>query len=200
MMRTLLIALVAAMACAACTIAPDGSPRDVAADERNLLPADAFGAAGATGSSRIYLVTPSEPGQQRQLRSAKRDVQPRPDPVVRALLAGPSRAELDDRLSSMIPAGTSLLSTRASGSTLFVDVSDEITGLTGDDLVLAVAQIVFTATEIEGIESVRLRVNGADLAWPQGDRQTRRGDLRVYDYPGLVESSQPAYPAVQAAT
>jgi spore germination protein GerM len=79
---------------------------------------------------------------------------------------------------------------------LTVDVSPEITELSGDLLALAVAQIVFTASEIEGVRAVRLRVDGQDQQWPKGDGETREGTLTVYDYPGLVESAQPPYPAV----
>jgi spore germination protein GerM len=95
-----------------------------------------------------------------------------------------------------IPQETQLLSTRSSGDVLFVDVSPEITELSGDLLVLAVAQVVFTAAEIDGVRAVRLRVNGEDQRWPKGDGETREGALTVYDFPGLVQSAQPAYPSV----
>jgi hypothetical protein len=76
------------------------------------------------------------------------------------------------------------------------DGSSEITAQSGERLGLAVAQIVFTATEIDGVRAVRLRVNGQDQRWPKGDGETRDGDLSVYDFPGLVQSAQPPYPAV----
>jgi spore germination protein GerM len=79
---------------------------------------------------------------------------------------------------------------------LVVDVTPEITELSGELLVLAVAQIVFTADEIDGVRTVRLRVNGQDQRWPKGDGETRDGPLSVYDFPGLVQSAQPPYPAV----
>ena len=56
--------------------------------------------------------------------------------------------------------------------------------------------IVFTATEIQGVRAVRLRVDGQDQRWPKGDGETREGALTVYDFPGLVQSAQPPYPAV----
>jgi spore germination protein GerM len=112
------------------------------------------------------------------------------------LLTGPNRQELDSRLQTAIPTGTTLKSARASGNVLFADVTEEINDLTGEQLTLAVAQIVFTASEIPGIQVIRLRVNGEDQAWPKGDGQTRLGDLRVYDFPGFAASVQPAFPVI----
>lgn len=182
---------------AACTIAPDAAPRDVPSDERTLLVADATEGAETAGDARIYLVAPAEGSQQRQLRSVQRDAIARPDALLGVLLSGPNQSELDSRLVSQIPSRTRLLSTRSVGETLFVDVSEEILELTGEALTLAVAQIVFTASEIPGVQTVRLRVNGADQSWPRSDGQPRPGSLRTFDFPGFVESSQPAYPAVR---
>jgi hypothetical protein len=201
-MRSVSGALVAALVLvmSACAITADSAPRDVSTDERDLLLTDTSPAADTVGDGRIYLVAPSEPGQQRQLRSVQRDVAARPDALMQVLLDGPNQRELDSRLVTALPSGTTLLSTRTVGDVLFVDVTDQITELTGEALTLAVAQIVFTANGVPGVQAVRLRVDGEDQAWPRGDGQTRQGPLRIFDYPGLVESAQPAYPAVPALT
>jgi spore germination protein GerM len=194
--RRLVLALALLLGTVACTIEPDAAPRDVPADERSLSPVGNVGAAATTGASRMYLVAPGTDGQQRRLRSVQRDVTNRPDPLLQVLFDGPNQSELDERLRTSIPAESRLLSTRLVGDVLFVDISDEITELSGEALVLAVAQIVFTAAEADGVQAVRLRVDGEDQAWPTGAGQTREGPLRVYDYPGLAESAQPAFPAV----
>jgi hypothetical protein len=191
---------VLALVMSACAITADSAPRDVSSDERDLLLTDASPAADTVGDGRIYLVAPSEPSQQRQLRSVQRDVVARPDALLQVLLDGPNQRELDSRLVTAIPSGTTLLSTRTVGDVLFVDLTDPITELTGEALTLAVAQIVFTASGVPGVQAVRLRVDGEDQAWPRGDGQTRQGPLRIFDFPGLVESAQPAYPAVPALT
>ena len=191
-------AVVALVAGVGCTIAPDSAPRDVPPEERALLVADGSEGAETAGEARIYLVAPSDDGGSRLLRSVQRDVAPQPAALLEVLFAGPNQSELDSRLRTEIPSGTRLLGTRATGETLFVNVSDEILELTGEALTLAVAQIVFTAVEIPGIQTVRLRVEGDDQSWPRSDGQPRSGSLRVFDYPGLVESSQPAYPGVPA--
>jgi hypothetical protein len=55
---------------------------------------------------------------------------------------------------------------------------------------------VFTANEIEGVRSVRLRVDGAAREWPNGRGELRTDALTVYDFPGLAESTQPPYPPI----
>jgi hypothetical protein len=184
-----------------CTVGTDRLVRDVPEEQRLPLLTETAIVEPQGGDGRIYLVASGETGQQRQLRSVQRDVRTTPDSLLPEillllLLSGPSQSELDTRIVTAIPAGTELLSTRRSGTTLFIDITDQITELTGEALTLAVAQIVFTASELPGVRAVRLRINGQEQAWPRGDGQSRLGDLRVFDYPGFAESSQPAYPAI----
>jgi spore germination protein GerM len=181
---------------ASCGIQADDGPRDIGVDDRSLTPTDAADASEASGASRVYLVTPNESDAQRRLRSVQRDVQPRAAPLLEVLFDGPNTTEAGDGMSTALPAGLQLRSTRPVGDVLFVDVSEEMTELSGDLLILAVAQIVHTATEIDSVRAVRLRVEGQDLPWPRGDGKTATGALTVYDYPGVVESAQPAYPAI----
>jgi spore germination protein GerM len=194
--RTGCILVAAALALGGCGIAPDSTPRDVAPAERNLTVNAVSDGDEGGGTSRIYLVAPSEAGDPSLLRSTSRDVPSGATPLIKSLLAGPNDEELASRLVTNIPQETQLLSTDASGDVLTVNVTPEITELSGDLLVLAVAQIVFTATEIQGVRAVRLRVDGQDQRWPKGDGETREGALTVYDFPGLVQSAQPPYPAV----
>jgi spore germination protein GerM len=194
--RSLCIVLSAVIGAGGCGIEPDSTPRDVAANEQGLIANAVSDGDEAGGTSRIYLVAPSEAGDPSLLRSTLRDVATGATPLITSLLAGPNPDELASRLVTNIPQETQLLSTDSSGDVLFVDVSPEITELSGDLLVLAVAQIVFTATEIDGVRAVRLRVNGQDQRWPKGDGETLDRALTEYDFPGLVQSAQPPYPAV----
>ena len=195
---TLLAAVAVVALAVGCTIAPDSAPRDVPTEERVLLVADSAEGAETAGEARIYLVAPAGDGASRQLRSVKRDALLQPIELLDVLFSGPNQSERDARMRTEIPSGTTLLGAQATGETLFVDVSEELLELTGEALTLAVAQIVFTAVQIPGIQTVRLRVDGEDQSWPRGDGQPRSGSLRTFDYPGLVESSQPAFPGVSA--
>lgn len=179
-----------------CSIQPDSSPRDIAIEDSNSNDIDTALVVDATGDTAIFLVGPTEPGQQRRLRSSQRNALASPAEVLTALFDGPTQSELNSRLISAVPADTVLKSARRASNILYVDVSGSLDDLTDDALVLALGQIVFTATEVPGIELVRLRVDGQDRAWPRGDGQSKIGDLRIYDFPGLAESTQPPFPAI----
>jgi hypothetical protein len=177
-----------------CGIRPDAAPRDIPIEDRSL-PASPISAAGASGGdARIYLLTPTEP---RQVRSVTRSTGTRDD-LLAALVAGPTDGELSLPLSSALPAELEVLSTRSVGSVLYVDLSSAIAELSGSGLTLAVAQIVFTATDIAGVDAVQLTVDGQRFPWPRPDGATTTGLLRPYDFPGYAVSAQPDYPVLPA--
>ena len=60
-------------------------------------------------------------------------------------------------------------------------------------------ELVATSNEIDGVENLGLQINREDQVWPRGDGQNTNRRLTIYDYPGFVESSQPAYPAIPTA-
>jgi spore germination protein GerM len=84
---------------------------------------------------------------------------------------------------------------RADG-TLIVDVSAQLLTLTGESLIDAVAQIVFTAAEVQDVQRIDILVDGERQQWPAADGELRTKALTVFDYPGFVESTQPDFPAV----
>ena len=187
------VAFAGLVVAAGCGIQPDASPRDLPEDEQ-LLPIDiGQSGAAAAGGDRIYLVGP---GADRLLRSVTRNAE-QPDDLIEILMLGPNDEELADQYSTNIPPATRVRSASRQGQFLTVDLTDEITELSPQSLVQAIAQIVYTATEIEGVETVRVRVGDETRTWPTvtGEPKT---DLRIYDYPGLVQTAQPAYPAVPA--
>ena len=66
--------------------------------------------------------------------------------------------------------------------TLTVDLSGEFLSNAGDVLLDAVAQVVFTASQLPGVRRVRLLVNGEAQDWPTGAGTTTRDPLSVYDF------------------
>jgi Sporulation and spore germination len=193
----------AAAACAVitvgggCAIQPDNAPREIPDAERGQLNPAPPGAGEAIGQSRIFLVAEDGSEGDRELRSVLRDVEPpTQEEVLRTLIAGANQIEIDAGMSSPLPPSTTLHSAPLVASTLNVDISPEILELAGSSLREAVAQIVFTGSELEGVRSVRIRVDGATRAWPDGSGELQQRPLTVYDYPGLAESAQPAYPPV----
>lgn len=184
------------LACAAvagtlggCAIQADSGPRDVAEEHpaRGAIDADVEGGE-ATGEGRIYLVAPD--GSVQPLRTVLRNSKD----LVQRLMLGPNQQELDAGLSTELPPALVVNEISYDGGVVIVDVSDDINELTGASLRLAVAQIVFTASEIPGTESVDIRVNDEAQSWPNGADVQVSGPLTVYDYVGFAESSQPPFP------
>jgi hypothetical protein len=182
---------------AACSISPEGSPRDIAARDRGDLSTSFDPVAGAaTGSGRIYLLSPEVIGQPRTLQSVARDVGDTPANAVRALFEGPNTVELQAMLRSALPPGTRMLDVGLDGGLLVVNVTSDLQQLTGEALIDGVAQIVLTASEITGVSGVEITIDGVRQQWPAGSGELHSEPLTRYDFPGLVLSSQPAFPSV----
>lgn len=182
------------LASSACGIATDATPRDLPEAERNLPSGASSAGTDASGGDRIFLVAP---GENRLLRSVPRDAALRED-LIRILLLGPNDDEITAQYSSFIPPSTELISVRSQGQILIIDLTEGLSELTGQSLSQAIAQIVYTANEIDGVEAVQLKINGEEVAWPKPNGDTTSDPLRIYDYPGFVQTAQPAYPAVPA--
>lgn len=185
----------------ACGIAEDDSPRDVPTAQQQQLGILTDRSAGAArGTGRIYLLAPTEVGQAPTLQAVARDVDGAPSDLLETLLSGPNAAEISRQFRSAVPAGTTLISARLQGGVLVVDLSSEFLQSTGSDVVDALAQVVFTASEADGVRSVRVLVDGLSRQWPTGNGELRAAPLTVYDYPGRVASAQPPYPAIPTPT
>ncbi len=197
----LVAAAMSAMVLAACGISTDDTPRDIPAVDQEQLGISADRSAGAaTGTARVYLLAPEASGQTQVLQAVARDVDETADALLTELLAGPNAGEVGRQFRTALPDDMQLLSTARRGSVLRVDVSGELAELSGQVLVAAVAQIVFTASELDGVQSVQILVDGATQQWPTGNGELQSAPLTVYDFPGLVQSSQPAYPAIPTPT
>ncbi|NND74391.1 MAG: GerMN domain-containing protein [Ilumatobacter sp.] len=202
-MRRRLVATVTALVvlttATSCAIQEDARPRTIPEDQRGQFGATASGDAAA-GTARIFLLVSSAGDQEAKLRSVLRDVPNDPEDILQSLLAGANAIEEDGGLSSVLPDDLELLSARVRGRVLTIDVTDSFDEMTPDALRLAVAQLVATGDEVEGVEKVRLRIDGNNQVWPLGDGENADRLLTVYDYPGFIESTQPPYPAFSAAS
>jgi spore germination protein GerM len=187
----------ALMLFAGCSISPDSAPRDIPVLQQDELLASSDRAAGAaTGTSRIFLLSPEAGGQATTIVEVPRDVDETPVALLVALLAGPNDDELDAQYRTAIPTDVEVRSAQVRGGTLIVDMSAGLLQLAGDGLIDAIAQIVFTSSELPGVRSVKILIDGADQQWPTGTGVFQSTPLSVYDYPGLLASAQPDHPAV----
>jgi spore germination protein GerM len=121
------------------------------------------------------------------------------DSTLTALLAGPTEDETQmvPAMSSAIPEGTQLLGTQVADGVATIDMSDDFASGGGSFSMMArLAQVVYTATRLDGVDSVVFELGGApvttfsaegiDLDGPQ----TRDGYL---DYLPMVFVDDPAY-------
>lgn len=198
-LRRLALLAAGAAVVASCGIPTDSHPRDIPAGRQQDL-SDIALLDTPPGGSRIYLVD-SSTGAQGQLRAVGRDVAQDPQLVLTALLQGPTQSEREDRLRSAIPSGTELLGVQLTGPrVLSVDLSPRILDASGDNLVDAVAQIVYTLSEFDTFDAVQLLVDGQSRQWPRGDGTVTSSPLTIYLYPGKAATTQPDYPALPSPT
>ncbi len=83
--------------------------------------------------------------------------------LMSALLAGPPEEELE--LTSLIPAGTRVLSWSLEEGVASVELSAAYAGLVGVDLTLADCCITLTLAQLPGVEGVRVTVNGGGQSY-----------------------------------
>lgn len=196
---TVVLVFVAAVATVGCSIQPEASPNDLPDDRAEVFGEPDTGDVAA-GTNRIYLLAPTDADSPQRLRSVQRDVPTAPASVLASLFAGPNSQERSDQLDTAIPTDVELLGARQTGSLLTVDVNDVFDELTPNGLRIAIAQIVATATDIDGVDQVQLRVDGEVGVWPLGNSELTDRPLTAFDYPGVVESSQPAFPAIPSSS
>ncbi len=189
--------MAAAAALTACGISPETTPRDI--DEVT----ESAGAKGQTagGDGQIFLIEPDAGGVPARLVSVQRDVDAssdlNPSAVLKALFDGPNVAEQGNNTTTVLPAELELLSWSARfGGIVTIDLPEAFRELSGETLILGVAQIVHTVTALEGVSGVRITVGEEPMGWPDVNGQLQNDPLTVYDYPGLVRTTQPAFPAV----
>lgn len=198
--RGLRAALVAALVAslASCGISNDSAPRDIPEADRLTLDNSAKETSDpARGTDRIYLLAPDAPNETQHLRAAQRDIGSSATRRLQSLFGSLTSLEVSERLRTAIPDGLELHSAVLQPSgTLVVDVSDQLLDLSANSLIDAVAQIVFTASEVDGVQRIDLVVDGKSRQWPAGDGELQADPLTVYDYPGFIESTQPDFPAI----
>lgn len=83
-----------------------------------------------------------------------------------ALIAGPTRAEVIAGLRTALAPQALTVDVGLPGGITSVAVTTEFTGVTGANQLLAVAQVVWTLTGVEGTQQVRFLLDGAPVEVP----------------------------------
>jgi len=166
-----------ALACVAgCGVRRQDEPRQVPAAEVPAELAATPGAAAPGQAARVVvylvegdrLVRQEAPAARRDVSQALLSLLTAPDPP------GPRR--------SAVPAGTALRRLRMDGDALTVDLSAPFAQARGQDQLLAVAQLVWTATEFAAVRRLALFVDGEALAVPGQGGAVESGPTTRADY------------------
>jgi hypothetical protein len=166
---------------AACGIPVDSAPEVVELEV--AAAADAGGPIlGDLAAVSIYLV------RDASLVNVTRDLPAPPtlEIVVDSLLGPVTEPEQRSGLRTAIPRATEILAIDEDGATLHVDLSPEFAVVGGEEEVLAVAQIVMTATSIEGIELVAFQLEGVPTDVPVADGALSDDPVGAEDYASLI--------------
>lgn len=193
----------AALLLAACGIPLDRAPHDVAREQDVGVESARAATDGASSSGpRIFFATTDPQSTAVRLAQVNRNVPATPADVLAELFKGLDAERADKRLTTQIPVGTKLNAVTPLGDgTVVIDVDNGIfLNKSQAALVVAVAQIVYTATALPNVERVRLLVDGVARPWPAGDGRQRNGDLTPLDYPTYYPANQPNLPPVPSPT
>jgi hypothetical protein len=107
--------------------------------------------------------------------------------AIAALLDGPSSDERDAGLGSAIPPVARFLSVNVVDGVATVDLAEEFQGpATPDEVLLRVAQVVWTLSELSEVAAVRFAVEGAPIAVPTQAVPTVDRPVTVADYAMLA--------------
>ncbi len=147
----------------------------------------------ATTTTQIYLLA-ADGLLAAQNRSVPAPVRVRD--AIAALLDGPT--SLDSRLGlrSSIPTGTRLLGVDRDGGTAIIDLSEEFVGPVGDELKIAIAQLVYTATAVPGVTGVLVAIEGEIREVPDGEGRLTTDPLGRESFPQLdpAQAAPPQQP------
>ncbi len=122
-----------------------------------------------------------------RLEAVERSADPTLEVALRALLLGPRETEADGGLRSAIPAGTKLRSVSLESGVATIDLSEGLASVVGPEQVLAVAQLVYTATSVSDVTEVVLAIDGVRISPARGDGSLAEGTVGRSDYPDLLD-------------
>lgn len=185
-----LVAIAAALVVGGCGVNAHSAPTDIAKEKvpygllRTAPPPSASGQPDAAQVT-VFLI------QGKRLVGVKATApQPgRTDQAIRVLLGGVSTGQSAQGLRSAIPDGTHLLSFDLTGTTATLDLSKEFSTARASDQILAVGQLVFTATASGRVSEVSFAVNGRPIEVPGPDGSLIAGPLTRATYAALLTRS-----------
>lgn len=187
--RHLLGASLLVASLAGCGLSADEEPQAITSELLEPTERTVTTLTGTTTPATVYLLV--RQGDATMLAEVERPVADpaRPADRIEAVLEPVSAAEQARGFVSSIPADTVLLDTELDEDSgeLLVNLSGALFDVQGKELANAFAQLVLTATEIDGVESVRFEVDGEPYRAPNADGIEQEGAVTAADYRSLLD-------------
>ncbi|WP_167761509.1 GerMN domain-containing protein [Blastococcus sp. CT_GayMR19] len=158
--------------------------------DRTPAPTAPSTAAPVESPSQIFLVGADEVlvGRPREVDGTT--VRQRLADLLAQLEAGPSAAEQEEELSSVLTPEVRLLLTDLSQRTATIDISLPSGAPSGGASRRAVAQLVLTATSVTGVDAVRLTIDGDPVEAPLPTGELTSAPLTARDYAVFVTAPE----------
>ncbi len=186
-----LFALAVVATLTACGIPEDQEPTAIPGGL--VMPAVAPSAAGPPGGqgpfapeSNLAVFLARADHLEKVVRSAPRVDLTR---ALHVLLGGPTEAELGVGMRTAISPQAELRSAVLVGDTAVVDLSAAFVEVGGQEQILAVAQVVLTATAVPGVGRVRILLEGQAVEIPRADGTLSSESLGAADYERLLTAA-----------
>jgi spore germination protein GerM len=132
------------------------------------------------GEFLIYLVRFNENDNRMSLLPVKRNIKAE-SPLkgtLNELIKGPNKTEKKKGLLTAIPEDLRLRNVQVVGRNAVLDFNDAIeTNANGEILLTRIDQLVYTATQFEGIDSVIIKINGKQKKFLGGDGLSVSGPI-----------------------
>lgn len=102
------------------------------------------------------------------------------------LEGGPTEAQRRDGERSALTGLDLIRDARVTGSTAIIDLDPSFADALAADQILALAQLVLTATAQTGVKQARITVKGEPIQVPRGDGSLTSSPLTAADYRSLL--------------
>ena len=194
-----------ALVLAACGVPSGGPPQAIPSSEvpygladPRPSPTAPAGTEPVGAPSQVFLVAGDEvlTGRPREVEGPS--VRERLDDLLAALVEGPTGAERDEQLSTLLTPDVRLSVTGMSGRTATVDLGLPTGAPSGAAGRLAVAQVVLTATSLRGVDAVRLTLADDPVEAPLPSGQLTSAPLTAADYSVFLTAPAPTAEAPAA--
>lgn len=191
-MKRLVVLAAVLLGLAACGVPGDSTPRAIEAENVPfdlLAPtAEATTTTQPSAFTQTAGVTIYLADADGRLQPARRQVSA-PASVrksIEALLGGPTEEEAD-RLSTAITSETKLLDVQGPDDGLVIlDLSRQLLDITGRQQILALAQVVWTATSLPSVDRVLFKFEGEQAEVQNGDGTLTSSPLSRRSYRDLI--------------